>query len=142
MSFAVQSRWLVRAGFALCVAAGMSACSSGSSGNTVVDPVVTGTIALTLQPGSATVAAGGTGSAGLSISRGGGFAGPVTLAVSGVPAGVSLTFGSNPVSSGTFSTSVNVSVAAGTAASSSAIVITGTGSGAAATSVTFVLRTN
>ena len=62
MSVAVHSRWIVRAGFALCVAAGMCACSSGSSGNTVVEPVVTGTIALTLLPGSATVAAGGMGS--------------------------------------------------------------------------------
>jgi hypothetical protein len=142
MPSAVQSRWIVGAGFALCAAAGMSGCSGGSSGETIIEPVVTGTIALTLLPGSATVAAGGTGSVGLSISRGGGFAGPVTLSVSGVPAGVSLTFGSNPVSTGTFSTSVNISVAAGTAASSGAVVITGTGSGAAVTSVTFALRTN
>jgi hypothetical protein len=118
------------------------ACNSGSS-TTIVEPVATGTLTLTLTPSSALVAPGAVGSVGLGLTRSGGFAGAVQLSASGVPAGVSLTFGSSTLPDGTFSTSVNVSVAASVAASSTpiAITITATGGGVTSPAITFNLRT-
>ncbi len=128
--------------FALLVLATLPACNT-SNAPTQIDPVPKGTIAITLLPSSALVAPGGVGSVGLSVSRGGGFAGGVTLTASGVPAGVSITFGSTTVSDGVFSTSVNIAVAASVAASSTPISITIVGSGGGVTSpgVTLSLRT-
>ncbi len=136
-----QSRPLFRAIGTLVIVGSLAACGSSSSGTTAVEPPVTGTIALTLLPGSLSVAAGSTGSVGLSISRGGDFAGAVLLAAAGVPAGVSLTFGSSTVAAGVFSTSVNVSVAAGTVVPSTPITIVGTGSGLTSPAVTLTFRT-
>ena len=90
---------------------------------------------------SVSAVAGGTGSVGLSVSRGGGFDGPVLLTAAGVPTGVTLTFGSSTVLPGSFSTSVNVSVAAGTAAATSAVMIVGTGGGLTSPAALLTLRT-
>lgn len=136
-----RSRPLVCGLATLMIAGSLAACGSSSSGVTVVDPPVTGTIALTLLPGSLSVAAGGTGSVGLSLSRGGDFAGAVLLTASGVPAGVTLTFGSSTVAAGVFSTSVNVSVAAGTVVPSTPITIVGNGSGLTSPAATLTFRT-
>ena len=135
-------RSLARAALLMLVIGGVPACTTAKS-TTIVDPVPTGTIAITLLPSSALVAPGGVSSVGLSVSRGGGFAGGVTLTASGVPAGVSITFGSTTVSDGVFSTSVNIAVAASVAASSTPISITIVGSGGGVTSpgVTLSLRT-
>ena len=114
---------------------------NGSSGEVLAEPPQPGSIALNLTPGSVSVAAGGMGSAGLSVTRGGSFGGAVQLAASGVPAGVSLTFGSSTVSSGVFSTSVNVTVAAGTPATTALISIVGTGASLVSPAVTLTLRT-
>lgn len=138
---AIRSRRLVLAAATLVATGSFTACNGSDSGNVIADPVVTGTIALTLTPGSVSVAAGGTGSVGLSVGRGGAFSGPVLLTASGVPAGVSVTFGSSTVASGAFSTSVNVTVAAGTTAATTAISIVGTGSGLTSPAATLTLRT-
>ena len=137
----MRSRRLALALVTLGATGSFIACNSSGSGNVIVDPVVTGTIALNLTPGSVSVAAGGTGSVGLTVSRGGAFNGAVLLTASGVPTGVSVTFGSSTVASGAFSTSVNVTVAAGTTAATTAISIVGTGSGLTSPSATLTLRT-
>lgn len=134
--------YLARATFALLLMAVVPACTS-DSGSTPVTPVVTGTITLALLPTSALVAPGGLGSVGLSLTRGSGFAGAVQLAASGVPAGVTITFGSTSLPDGQFSTSVNIAVAGTVTASSIpvGIIITATGVGINATTVTLNLRT-
>jgi hypothetical protein len=102
-----------------------------------------GTLALLLTPASLLVAPGASGSVGLSLTRGGGFAGVVQLTAAGVPAGVSITFGSSTVVDGAVSTSVSISVAAGVPASTTPINITFTASGGTITSppITLALRT-
>lgn len=136
----MKSHRFVRAAVVLLTLATLIACNS-SSGGAVVNPTPTGTIALNLTPTSVSAVAGGTGSVGLSVSRGGGFDGAVVLTAAGVPAGVTLTFGSSTVLPGSFSTSVSVSVAAGTPAAASAVTIVGTGGGLTSPAVTLTLRT-
>ena len=133
--------YLTRAAFTLLLMAAVPACTS-DSGKTPVTPVVTGTITLALLPTSALVAPGGLGSVGLSLTRGSGFAGAVQLAASGVPAGVTITFGSTSLPDGQFSTSVNIAVAATAAVSNVPvpITITATGVGINATTVTLNFR--
>ena len=134
--------YLSRAAFALLLMAVVPACTS-DSGSTPVTPVVTGTVMLTLLPTTALVAPGGLGSVGLSLSRGNGFAGVVQLAASGVPPGVTITFGSTSLPDGQFSTSVNIAVAGTVTASNVAvpIIITATGVGINATTATLSFRT-
>lgn len=116
------------------VAAAFAAGCSGSDGGTAPAPTPTGTIAVNLTPSSVTLAPGAVGNVGLSVTRGGAFDGPVTLSASGVPAGVSLTFGSPTVAAVAVSTSVNLTVAAGTPVGISEISIVGTGTGTTITS--------
>lgn len=134
--------YLARGTFALLLMAAVPACTSDRD-STPVTPVVTGTVILTLLPTTALVAPGGLGSVGLSLSRGGGFVGAVQLAASGVPAGVTITFGSTTLPDGQFSTSVNIAVAGTVTASTTVvpIVITATGVGINATTVTLNFRT-
>ncbi|MBC7843495.1 MAG: hypothetical protein H7099_14330 [Gemmatimonadaceae bacterium] len=134
--------YLTRIAVALLLIIAIPACTS-DDGATPVTPVPTGTVMVTLLPTSALVAPGGIGSVGLSLTRGGGFAGAVQLAASGVPAGVTVTFGSNSLPDGQFSTSVNIAVAGTVAASNTpvAITITATGVGINATTVTLSFRT-
>lgn len=134
--------YLTRAALALTLMAAVPACTS-DSGSTPVTPVVTGTVTLTLLPTSALVAPGGLGSVGLSLSRGSGFTGTVQLAATGMPTGVTITFGSTSLPDGQFSTSVNIAVAATAAVSSTPvpITITATGVGINATTVTLNFRT-
>src|SRR5688500_7347935 len=83
-----------------------SATASTGTANVTVRATGTGvtaktaTIALTVNAApsfslattAATVAAGGTGTSNITITRAGGFAGPVTLAAEGLPAGVTAVF--------------------------------------------------
>jgi hypothetical protein len=120
----------------------LAACG-GSTTRAPVEPAPTGTLALVLTPASLLVVPGASGSVGLALTRGGGFAGAVQLTAAGVPAGVSITFGSSTVAEGAISTSVSVSVAAGVAASSTpiSITITATGGGITSPPTTLALRT-
>jgi hypothetical protein len=120
----------------------LAACGGSTTGGPT-QPVATGTLALQLTPASLLVAPGASGSVGLSVTRGGGFAGVVQLTAAGVPSGVSITFGSSTVVDGAVSTSVSISVAAGVPASTTPINITFTASGGTITSppITLALRT-
>ena len=120
----------------------LTACTSDSrsGGTTMTEPLVTGSISLNLTPSSVTLAPGATGGLGLSVTRGGNFAGAVALAASGVPAGVNLTFGSSTVSSGAVSTSVNLTVASTAAPGTTEISIIGTGSGIMSPAAKLTLR--
>jgi hypothetical protein len=129
------SRWLAAA---LLIAA--TGCSSGGDGSTSPSPLPTGTISVNLTPSSVTLAPGSVGGLGVSITRGGGFDGPVTLSASGVPAGVSLTFGSTTVAAVAVSTSINLTVAAGVPAGTTEISIVGTGTGVVSLASKLTLR--
>ena len=118
----------------------LAACTNDTRTGGVTQPMPSGTISLSLTPSSLTLAPGGVGGLGLSITREGSFAGAVTLAASGVPAGVNLTFGSSTVSSGSVSTSVNLTVASNAAPGTSEISIVGTGGGIMSLAAKLTLR--
>ena len=93
---------------------------------------------LSASPSSLTITQGGSGTSTITVTDLGGFSGSVTLAASGLPSGVTATFGTNP----TTSTSVLTLTASATATTGSATVtITGT-SGSLTATTTIALTVN
>jgi subtilase family serine protease len=93
---------------------------------------------LASSPSSVTVTQGGSGTSTITVTDLGGFTGSVTLAASGLPSGVTATFGTNP----TTSTSTLTLTASSTATTGTATVtITGT-SGSLTASTTVALTVN
>ena len=94
-----------------------------------------GTPSFTLAPSAASlsVAAGSSATDTISVTDAGGFTGGVTLAASGLPTGVTATFGTNPA---TGSSVVTVAAASTAAAGTFTLTITGTGTSSTGTSLT------
>jgi len=86
-----------------------------------------GTPSFTLAPAAATlsVAAGSSATDTITVADAGGFTGAVTLSASGAPAGVTVSFGTNPATS---SSVVTVAAASTAAAGSFTLTISGSGS--------------
>jgi hypothetical protein len=84
---------------------------------------------LAVAAGSVTMQPGGSGSANVSVTRTGGFNGPVALAASGMPAGVSVVFTPSSVTTG--GAAVTVTAAAGAIVGTHAITIHGNAGGMA-----------
>jgi hypothetical protein len=76
---------------------------------------------------AATVAAGGTGTSNITITRTGGFTGNVTLAATGLPTGVTAAF--NPNNTGTNASVLTFTAAANAVAGTSTVTVTGTATG-------------
>lgn len=97
---------------------------SNSANNCVLPPAQTNPdFSLTDSPSSLTVTQGTSGTSTVTVHPAGGFTGSVTLSASGLPAGVTATFGTNP----TTSTSVVTFTASSTATTgTSTVTITGT----------------
>lgn len=106
---------------------------------TITAAAATGAFTLSLAPTTLSIVAGANSTSTVTIARTGTFTGPVNLAISGLPAGVTATL-SDATVTGTSST-ITVSVAAGTAASSGTISITGTGTGVANQTVSLGVTT-
>ncbi|HEY6306572.1 MAG TPA: hypothetical protein VI488_08975 [Candidatus Angelobacter sp.] len=88
-----------------------------------VNPVATPNFSLSASPSSLTVVQGNSGNSTITVTPSGGFTGSVSLSASGLPSGVSASFGTNP----TTSTSVLTLTASATATTGTATVtITGT----------------
>src|SRR6185369_4991739 len=80
---------------------------------------------LSVSPSSVSVSStGGTATYTVAITRNGGFADPVDLSVSGLPAGATGSFSSNPATGN--SSTLTVTVAASTPANSYPLTVTGT----------------
>jgi hypothetical protein len=78
-------------------------CGDGPAGNT-------GSIQVAADPAVLSVPQGGSGSVTVTLTRGGGFGGPVTLAIAGLPAGATPTITPAQLSGTTTSASVDVTV--------------------------------
>lgn len=103
-----------------------------------VKPVASPNFSLSTSPSSVTVVQGNSGNTAISVTPSGGFTGSVSLSASGLPSGVTATFGTNP----TTSTSVLTFTASAAAATGTATVtITGT-SGSLSHSTTVTLTVN
>jgi hypothetical protein len=126
----------LRATAAVAIAALLTACGGDP---TPTPPVVPGTLAVALSPAALTVAPGAGGNTTATITRGGDFAGEVTLAATGLPTGVTVAFGSATLAAGVTSTTVTVSVASGTASGTNPIAITASGTGVTVAAATLTL---
>ncbi|MBL8960894.1 MAG: hypothetical protein JNJ98_13655, partial [Gemmatimonadetes bacterium] len=114
----------------------LSACSGGgdSGGTTPPPPPPVGTLTWALSSTSATLTAGGSTTLAVAIVRGGSFTGTVTLAVTGLPSGVTGTF--SPASLDAATTTASLTLAATTSAAVGTSTLTLTASGAGVTATT------
>jgi len=130
-----NSRQLASLAMLLVLAA---ACKKkGTDGPTGPGP--TPTIAVSVNPGAATVLPGGSTQTTATLTRGGGFTGTVNLTAEGAPAGVTATIGTPQTSGTTTNAPVTVQVGTGVAPGSYPIVLRGQGTGVAAATATFQL---
>lgn len=104
----------------------LSGCSGGSETTAPPAPIPTASIAL--GAGIASITAGGTTAVPVTITRGGGFAGAVTVTASGLPTGV--TAGTTTIAAGTTSGTLPLAAAANApAGTATPVSITASGTG-------------
>ena len=121
--------------FAVLVTALTLACGDGDnepSGNR-------GSIQLTLNPTTLSLPQGSSGSITASLARSGGFTGVVTLAVSGLPAGVTTTIEPAQLSASTTTATVTVTTTAAVAPANYTATVTATGQGVTSATATHQL---
>lgn len=111
---------------------------AGCSGESGTDPDPTPTISISVSPGSLSLEQGDDGSVTITLARGGGYAGPVTLSFSGLPAGVVASEGS--IAAG--STRVEVTLASTSTATvgTTTVTVSASGSGVSAARASFGLE--
>ena len=123
---------LVAALAAVASALTISACSTDPS-------APSDNLAVTLAPTTISVAQGGTGTSTASITRGGAFAGPVTMSASGAPSGVTVSFSPGLIAAGSTSAGVTVAVDAAVPAGNKTITISAAGTGVATATTTLTV---
>lgn len=126
---------------ALLTLALLAACGGGGgdSGGTTGPTPPPPTIALSASTASGSVVAGREASTTVSVTRGGGYTGTVTLAAQGVPAGLSASFDAGTLIGATTSSELTLSVATSVAPGSYSVSIVGTGAGVTSASVAYQL---
>ncbi|WP_411281447.1 beta strand repeat-containing protein [Gemmatimonas sp.] len=93
-------------------------------------------ISVTSTPAAVSIVAGATGTTAIGVSRTGGFAGDVTLALEGAPAGVSGAFSANPVLAAGTSSTLTISTTAAAVSGIYNLTVRGTGTGVTAATTT------
>ena len=113
---------------------------SNAANNCVLPPPVTGgaNFSLSASPSSVSVTQGSTGSSTITVTPSGGFTGSVTLSASGLPSGVTASFGTNPTTS---TSSVTFTASTTAATGTFSVTITGT-SGSLTHTTTISLTVN
>ncbi|MBL0940492.1 MAG: hypothetical protein IBJ03_16475 [Gemmatimonadaceae bacterium] len=116
----------------------ITASGSGVTSATSTYNLTIPTPAIALAAGSTTlsVVQGATGTVPVTITRSNGFADAVTLAVSGLPTGVTGTFNPATVAAGSTTSTLSLAVAANAAAATTPITITASGTGITAQTAT------
>ncbi|MGB6745170.1 MAG: S53 family serine peptidase [Terracidiphilus sp.] len=103
----------------------------GSPNGTALITALTGSstttpgYSLSASPGSVSIVQGASGSSTITSTVSGGFDSPVALSASGAPSGVTIAFGTTPIT-GTGSSSMSITVATTTATGTYPITVTGT----------------
>ncbi len=113
-----------------------AACSSDDTPPTQQQ---TPTIAVAATTASATAARGASASYPITITRGGGYTGAVTLAATGVPTGVTATFTPSNLGTGVTASTLSLAVGPTAAPGTSTITVTASGSGVTAQQTTVTL---
>ncbi|MCC6245450.1 MAG: hypothetical protein IT353_21630 [Gemmatimonadaceae bacterium] len=104
------------------------------------DPVApTPTVAVTASPASLSVVQGQSGTVQLSLVRGGGFSGAVTLATSGLPSGVTASIAPEQLTGTTSSATVTVNASAGAVPGAYSITVSASASGVGSSTSSFQL---
>jgi hypothetical protein len=113
---------------------------SNAASNCVLPPPASSgaNFSLSASPTSVSVTQGSTGSSTITVTPSGGFTGSVTLSASGLPSGVTASFGTNPTTS---TSSVTFTAAATAATGTFTVTITGT-SGSLSHTTTVALTVN
>ncbi len=93
-------------------------------------------ISLTSTPAAVSIVAGGNGTTAIGVSRTGGFAGDVTLAIDGAPAGVSGSFSANPVLAAGTSSTLTIATTGAALPGIYNLTVRGTGTGVTAATTT------
>lgn len=106
------------------------------------DPNGSNAISLAVAPNAVTTTPGAPGVVTVTVGRGSGFTGDVTLAAQGLPAGVSATFNPATISGSATSTSMSLVAATSAAAGTSTITVIASGSGAKPKSVQVQVTVN
>jgi hypothetical protein len=97
---------------------------SNAANNCVLPPAASSpNFTLSASPASLTVTQGSSGSSTITVTPSGGFTGSVTLSASGLPSGVTATFGTNPTTS---TSSVTFTASSTATTGTSSVTITGT----------------
>ena len=117
----------------------LAACGGGSDTPAPVTPPPSPTIALALAPAAGTVTRGAATTATVALSRGGSYAGEVTLSAEGVPSGVQVSMSPAVLTTSVTSATVAIAVGAQAAAGTTSFTIAGTGTGVAAARITYAL---
>ena len=119
-----------------CALGALAACG-GSKEPT--PPTFVGTLSISVDPQTVRLPVGGTQSATVTITCGGGFTGNVVLSTSGVPAGVTVTFGTATLGAGVTTTTVNFAVGSGATQTTLPVqvLVIASGSGVPAMSIVF-----
>lgn len=117
-------------------AATLGACGGGGDDG-VTEP--TPTIDITLSATTLSVQQGANGTVNLTLSRGGGFTGAVTVAVTGAPTGVTATPAPSSIASGSTSSVITVAAGATTAPGTYNLVVHATGAGVTEKTATIAL---
>ncbi len=120
----------------LVLLAALVAC--GGSGDTPT-PAPTPTLSVASSLAAATVVRSAAATAQITITRGGSFSAPVTLAATGVPSGVVVSFDPSTLAAGITTSTVTFTATTAALAVSAPIVITASGTGVAAASATVML---
>lgn len=119
----------------------ISAAGSGVTTATSTYSLTVPTPAIALSAGTTTlsVVQGGSGTVPVTITRSNGYADPVTLAVSGLPTGVTGTFAPATIAAGATSSTLSLAVGTGATAGTSTFTITASGTGVTAQTATVSL---
>lgn len=114
-----------------------TACSSDSG--TEPTPTPNPAIGVTATTATATVARGATATFPITVSRTGGYQGPVTLVAEGVPTDVVASFAPSNLPNGTTASTLSLTVGANAAAVASTITVRASGTGVTAQTTTVTL---
>ena len=117
----------------------LAACGGGGGGGGEPPPP-TPSVTLSAAPTSASVTAGSNTTINVTIVRGGGFSGAVTVAATGAPSGVTITGGT--IAAGSTTLELNVAADASAAAGTTNLSITGSATGVTIAPVTVALTVN
>jgi hypothetical protein len=118
----------------------VTACGGGGGGSAPPPPAPTPTVTLALSAASGSVTAGNSTTVTATITRGGGFTGPVTIAATGAPSGVTVTAGT--IDAAATTQVVTIATSAGATTGAATLSITGTATGVTITPASFALTVN